>query len=202
MKQIVHPHILIVTPAYLVARGVYESLSGLVKYHVVDPVDSMSHVTPERLKRMRPSIVLLDPSELSPSERAHPHTILPADLNIPVVALVTSLIDPSILAAYDGSINIYNTQKQMEEIIDAALQHNEQSASSAEKTNELSSREKTILCHVARGLSNKEIADALNLSVFTVTTHRKNITRKLGIRSISGLTIYAILNHLVEPTEL
>lgn len=202
MKPSARPHVLIVTPAYVVGRGVFESLSALSKYHVVDPIGSLADVTPERLKRMRPSVILLDPSELSPSDRTQPHAILPADLNIPVVALVTTLTDPNTLAAFNGAINIYSTQKQMETTIDNALQQGSLSAAVSEKTTELSAREQTILCHVARGLSNKEIADALNLSVFTVTTHRKNITRKLGIRSISGLTIYAILNHLVEPNEL
>ena len=51
---------------------------------------------------------------------------------------------------------------------------------------------------VMDGNSNKEIAENLFISTHTVITHRKNITHKLGIKSISGLTIYAILNGLVE----
>ena len=68
--------------------------------------------------------------------------------------------------------------------------------------NELSEREKTILKHVAKGLTNKEIADQLFLSVHTVITHRKNITSKLGIKTISGLTVYAILNNIISLEEL
>ena len=67
-----------------------------------------------------------------------------------------------------------------------------------ERTGELSAREKDIVIAVAGGATNKEIADRLNISVHTVVTHRKNITRKLGIRSISGLTVYAIMNNLIE----
>jgi DNA-binding NarL/FixJ family response regulator len=63
---------------------------------------------------------------------------------------------------------------------------------------ELSEREKTILSFVAKGLTNKEIADKLFLSAHTVITHRKNITNKLGIKTISGLTVYAILNNLIN----
>ena len=62
----------------------------------------------------------------------------------------------------------------------------------------LSPREKEIVTLVAEGYINKEIADKLGLSVFTVTTHRKNISQKLGIRSIAGLTVYAMMNGLVK----
>jgi len=63
---------------------------------------------------------------------------------------------------------------------------------------ELSSREKEILVSVAQGLLNKEIADRHNISINTVITHRKNITRKTGIKTVAGLTAYAILNNLVD----
>ena len=62
----------------------------------------------------------------------------------------------------------------------------------------LSGREREILVLLAQGLSNKEIADRLFLSVYTVMTHRRNICQKLNIHSVSGLTIYAIANKLME----
>ena len=66
----------------------------------------------------------------------------------------------------------------------------------------LSNREKDVLICIVKGLQNKEIADQLFLSVHTVITHRKNISRKLGIHSPSGLTVYAIANHLVDISNL
>ena len=66
------------------------------------------------------------------------------------------------------------------------------------ETEELSSREKDVLIQLVRGLSNKEIADVLCISTHTVISHRKNITRKLNIHSTAGLTIYAIVNRLVD----
>ena len=62
----------------------------------------------------------------------------------------------------------------------------------------LSEREKEVLVCVARGMINKEIADALNISIHTVITHRKNITRKTGIKTVAGLTVYALLNKMLE----
>ena len=49
---------------------------------------------------------------------------------------------------------------------------------------------------------NKEIADKLNISLTTVITHRKNITEKLGIKSVSGLTIYAVMNGYIEADRI
>lgn len=66
----------------------------------------------------------------------------------------------------------------------------------------LSEREKDVLIGVVKGLVNKEIADELNISVNTVITHRKNISRKLNIHSPAGLTIYAIVNNLVDISKL
>lgn len=70
------------------------------------------------------------------------------------------------------------------------------------ETSELSEREKDILGNVAMGKTNKEIADDLNISIHTVITHRKNITAKLGIKSISGLTVYAIFNGIISMDDV
>ncbi len=66
----------------------------------------------------------------------------------------------------------------------------------------LSEREIDVLKTVALGLSNKEIADKLCISAHTVITHRKNITEKLGIKTIAGLTVYAIMNGIINPEEV
>lgn len=66
----------------------------------------------------------------------------------------------------------------------------------------LTQREKDVLCCVAQGLANKEIADRLCLSVHTVTTYRRNLSSKLGIHSPAGLTIFAILNGLIDIRDI
>ena len=66
----------------------------------------------------------------------------------------------------------------------------------------LSEREKDVIIGVVQGLQNKEIADRLCISVNTVITHRRNIARKLQIHSPAGLTIYAIVNGLVDISSV
>jgi len=72
----------------------------------------------------------------------------------------------------------------------------------ADLSNALSEREKEIVAFVVRGMSNKDIAEKLFISANTVLTHRKNIFRKLDIHSVSGLTIYAIVNGIVKLDDV
>ena len=59
-----------------------------------------------------------------------------------------------------------------------------------------------MLIAVAKGKMNKEIADQLHISIHTVISHRKNISRKTGIKSVSGLTVYALLNNMIDEREV
>ena len=83
----------------------------------------------------------------------------------------------------------------------ARISHHSEAAEDEDR-GELSDREKEILVSVAQGLLNKEIADRHNISINTVITHRKNITRKTGIKTVAGLTVYAILNNLVDINSI
>ena len=69
-------------------------------------------------------------------------------------------------------------------------------------TEALGEREKDVIVALVQGMTNKEIADHLCISVNTVITHRRNIARKLQIHSPAGLTIYAIVNNLVDISSV
>jgi DNA-binding CsgD family transcriptional regulator len=69
-------------------------------------------------------------------------------------------------------------------------------------SHDLSERERDVLILVAKGMANKEIADRLNISIHTVMSHRKNITHKTGIKSVAGLTVYALLNNLLDQNDV
>lgn len=87
-------------------------------------------------------------------------------------------------------------------LIPAARRLEEQVLASRTESDELSEREKEILVCVAKGMLNKEIADTCHISINTVITHRKNITRKTGIKTVAGLTVYALLNNLIDMNTI
>ena len=80
--------------------------------------------------------------------------------------------------------------------------HPLETISSSPRAGALSEREKEVIVCLAQGMANKEIADRLFISVNTVTTHRRNIARKLDIHSPAGLTVYAIVNNLLEISSV
>ena len=83
-----------------------------------------------------------------------------------------------------------------------SMLNQQQSPEKAERSMKLSPRETTIVRLVSMGLTNKQIAEQLFLSAHTVMTHRKNISSKLGIKSVSGLTVYAIVNNIITIEEV
>ena len=66
----------------------------------------------------------------------------------------------------------------------------------------LSDREIEVMSLIVQGYINKEIADRLNIGLATVITHRKNIMDKLGLKSVSALTIYAVMHGYVDINKI
>lgn len=92
------------------------------------------------------------------------------------------------------SQSVEDVVEQLSECIRTIKRNNNMS----EMQEELSLREIEVLRCVANGMINKEIADCLHISVNTVLSHRKNIVAKLGIKTVSGLSLYAVMNGLIE----
>ena len=125
----------------------------------------------------------------------------PQHAGVKCIALLCSMGDNSILIYYDDTFSLYDDPEDMKEKLNRLLNLSGQEDGRGGQE-VLSSREKEIVTCVVKGMTNKEIADALFLSTHTVITHRRNIARKLQIHSPAGLTIYAIVNKLVEIQDI
>lgn len=118
---------------------------------------------------------------------------------VKLVSLLCSMVDSSQLKGYDERVTLFDDMASLEKKITELLNIADEEGPDQDA---LSQREKEIVGCIVRGMTNKEIAEKLFISVHTVMTHRKNITRKLQIHSAAGLTIYAIVNKLVELSEV
>lgn len=98
-----------------------------------------------------------------------------------------------------NTIYLYNSPDEIYEQVKHVLKNQELVDN---ETESLSKREVDVLKLLSLGHSNKEIADKLFISTHTVMSHRKNMTEKLGVKSISGLTVYAIINNIIDTTNL
>lgn len=116
---------------------------------------------------------------------------------IKIIALQSVLCENSLMSQYDESVSIFDSNEQIISKLKKTISSESDISSEC-----LSSREKEIVGLVVQGLSNKQIAQKLNLSIHTVITHRRNISTKLDIHSTSGLTIYAIVNKLIEIDDI
>ena len=114
--------------------------------------------------------------------------------------LLYAAADPFLLRAYDEQISVYDSPEELRHKLNQLVITVGDTDNDEQQT--LSTREKEILICVVKGMTNREIADQLCLSTHTVVTHRRNIARKLQVHSVSGLTVYAIVNKLVELNDI
>ena len=120
--------------------------------------------------------------------------------DVVVVGVQCSLYDGDIVRRLSHGISLYAPEEDIVRTVSEAV--DAPSQVSPQESHELSDRERDVLILVARGFTNKEIASELNISPHTVISHRKNIVHKTGIRSVAGLTVYAVLNKLITNEQL
>lgn len=188
--------IVIIEPYAMIAHGLRLMIDDIKGYEV-SAVIADSHYL-ERIVPLRPDIVIVNPAMIDSRRRGFLDEMsqrLPGSL---FAALVYQYVEPEVIRNFKVTIDISDSREKIAVKLRQLLETGEQVVESLE----LSDREKEILVAVAKGLTNKTIAEQYHLSVHTVITHRKNITRKTGIKSVSGLTVYAILNNLIDISEV
>ena len=191
--------IAIAEPSVIIRSGITVALKRIPGLRI-QPVEISSLDTLNNyLHAHKPDILIINPAFWGHFDiaRLKENTVNP---KLKSLALLYSVVDVSLLRNYEDTISIYDSVEQLKEKIERLYAST--TAEVPEETNALSIREKEIIVCVVKGLTNKEIAQELFLSTHTVISHRRNITRKLEIHSTAGLTIYAIVNKLVELDEI
>ena len=192
--------IIIVEPSPMLSGGLAQYFDDIRQVSVVSQLDSIDRLE-EKLASYNPEILIINPLLVSFDANEAFQKLIREFPNVIPVALVSSFIDKNILRQFKDVIEMTDSKQKVVLKIFNLLNDNNLSQEKTENV-ELSNREIDVLVALAKGLTNKEISDKLFISVHTVITHRKNIIRKTGIKSVSGLTVYALLNNLVDESDI
>ena len=187
--------VLIAEPSEVIVAGLTAILSDVTRFKVLEPVTDLT-LLDERIVASRPDVIIANPTlvESAAAVRGnHP---------IGVIALIYQYVERLKLKRFDAVIDIRESKAAIVETIIETTQAQPEQSSTSANNYELSKRETAVLVLVAKGLTNKEIADQLNVSPHTVMSHRKNIVNKTGIKSVAGLTVYAMLHNLIDESTL
>ncbi len=181
-----------VSQSAIISAGLASVLRGLLDGNL-----SITETTPatceKAITERRPDIII---AETSCIDKVTAETF--RSQGIRIVGLITSAVPQETIKRFDDTVSIYDPR----ELISKVITRNLPSDTPDDKFKELSPREKDVIVGVVKGLSNKEIADLLNVSINTIMTHRRNIASKLQIHSPAGLTIYAIVSNLVNLDDI
>ena len=187
-------NILIADPSQLINAGLTAILNGhnlKALYLMAASLDDIQRL----LTGKSIDIVVVNPSFIQNNTRAF-SSLRNLSAQTRWIALVYSYYDERLLSLFDASVTVNDPPEKIVSVIRELAIGNE-AVKGGKPDAGLSEREIDVLRLLASGMVTKEIADALNISTNTVITHRKNISFKTGIKSVSGLTIYAVVKKFI-----
>ncbi len=186
-------HILVAEPSVIIRRGMLSVLLDLNSLGVdITDIGDMATLSDE-IARHKPDFVVVNPLHLG---MIQPQQLLSSQNSVKFIALQNYISSNDQLKNYDAVISVFDSISQIEQTIENLTNIG------VIKDDELSQREREIVRAIALGKSNKEIAQKLCISTHTVMTHRKNVAAKLKIHNSAGLTIYAIVNKLIDVGDV
>jgi DNA-binding NarL/FixJ family response regulator len=190
-----HLTIVIAEPSDVLRRGIGSILmEGSTPPVTISEISHADQLR-EAIIRVQPDVVIINPvfaAVLTPAtiRREFPYTRC--------VMLSFLPVDVSIATVWDDVISVWDPAQN---IRDGILRPHPIASTLKRHAGLLSRREKDVVAAVARGMTNRQIAQELHLSPYTVGTHRRNIASKLGIHTASGLAAWAIVARLVNPRD-
>ncbi len=191
--------IALVENSYLIRSGMENLVKELPGVYLADIFDGTENHLHDKINRMKPDMVMINPSALN----NRLFSLLQAlDDKIILIGLIDDHVPPAIRSKFSYIIHINAGKFELLDILNKIPGIQTKKPEDSQINQSLSEREITVLKHITQGMTNQEIAEKLFLSVHTVTTHRKNITKKLGIKTVSGLTVYALLNKVIDMREI
>jgi DNA-binding NarL/FixJ family response regulator len=195
--------IVLIEPSPVVRQGIKSLLEESAAGLSISEAYSDLEVFQESNSDTAFDIILINPALINFYKQFNVRNLFSDYPDTAIVAILYGYVDAKTLNSFDGALGIYDNGTTMVTKLQKVAKEfiNQQNGSSADNAG-LSEREKEILVAIAKGMTNKEIANKHYISTHTVISHRKNITRKTGIKTASGLTVYAMFNNLVSQEEI
>lgn len=201
MKQSKKYRTIIIEPSEIIREGIKLFLEKNPSFQVMTCFPDLQSFE-EKIIKENFQVILFNPVLIKFFKSYNVRNLFANYPNVCLIAILYQYVDAETLQYFDGVLDIFDDgaiiSKKTTKIIETAQQQDSQTTENIE----LSDREKDTLIALAQGLTNKEIADKLHISTHTVISHRKNIVRKTGIKTVSGLTLYALFNNLVSQDDL
>ncbi len=144
---------------------------------------------------IRPSLLIVSPTMLTTMSVNEIRRL--TDRQMPIVLITGGQTPEVAMREFNAVITLYDSHEQIVDKLRGVVSDN-----TDDTAKEISPREREVIIGIVKGLSNKEIANEINVSVNTVMTHRRNIARKLSIHSPAALTVYAIVKKMVKIDDI
>ena len=192
--------IIIIEPSTIVFAGLQSIIERMHIAESIYLVTELDTITP-KLAQLRADIIIVNTAVFGFHKNLSIKSIFKDCTHASIIAFVSQYSDSQFLKQFDDIIDIYDDAQTISAKIRHIIEQDTIDITETDTT-ELSEREQEVLIAVVKGLINKEIASTLNISIHTVMSHRKNITRKTGIKSISGLTVYALFKNLIKQEDV
>jgi len=187
--------------SFLIRKGLLSIINSLNDLSIIQEIDNKQELLNYKNK-FNPDFIIVNPDLLLKGDYLDLTELFSCYKKTKFVALVIDHIDEKIKNQFDDVIHINDPKDKIIKKFNKLQKPKYRTGTNNNESSDLSQREKEILKYLTLGYTSKDIADKLFISIHTVNTHRKNITNKLEIKTVSGLTVYAILNHLINMEDI
>jgi len=185
-------HIVFIEPSSVIYEGINIILGNSDQHFNITKLERIEDI-PGYSVRKGIDIVMVNPGQVQNNLKTF-NTITDNLPHTKWIGIVYSYFDPHLLSLFDDIIGVADTPESIISLVNRIAEPHEEEQIHQER---LTEREIEVLKLLTAGNSNKEIADQLNISIHTVISHRKNLSQKTGIKSVSGLTIYAVVKNII-----
>lgn len=194
--------IFIIEPSEIVAEGIKQFLERYSGFRVKSWFANWQAFETQHIRNEDFQIAIINPAILQFKNSFDVRNLFEDYPHLYLVALQTQYVSESILSCFDGIITMYDEGSLLPNKLLRIIETVNSAGMEKRSSIHLSRREIDVLIYLAKGLSNKEIAAEMCLSMHTVISYRKTLVRKTGIKTVAGLTLYALAHNLVSLETL